>query len=168
MNHKPRSTIHEFLQNKPNLLYPQMNVNTVTTKDYENKQLYRCGQNKPNSNPIQTQSKPILTQYKPKTNPIQTQYLTALRSVAQDKFHRNDKKGAFSAQREAESSSSGTTPHYIVNKTSTAGLSGPAILILQPSGIGRVLPPPYQLYEVPPNIGASKGQPQCLQRICQQ
>ena len=40
-----------------------MNVNTVITKDYENKTLGEHGKNKPNSNPI-----------KPNTNPIQTQF----------------------------------------------------------------------------------------------
>ena len=51
------------MQNKPNLLDAQMNVNTVITKDYENKSNWKLGENKPNSKPIQTQ-------YKPKTNPI--------------------------------------------------------------------------------------------------
>jgi hypothetical protein len=47
------------MQNKPNLLNAQMNVNTVVTKDYEKTGLSDKGK----TNPIQTQ-------YKPKTNPI--------------------------------------------------------------------------------------------------
>ncbi len=48
-----------FMQNKPNLPKAQMNVNTVITKDYENKRLCRC-----------VKTNPIQTQYKAKTNPI--------------------------------------------------------------------------------------------------
>ncbi len=40
------------MQNKPNSLNAQMNVNTVITEDYENERLRRRGENKPNSNPI--------------------------------------------------------------------------------------------------------------------
>jgi len=58
------------MQNKPNLLNDQMNVNKVLTKDYENKTLGGCGKNKPNSNPNKANTNPI----KAKTNPIQTQY----------------------------------------------------------------------------------------------
>ncbi len=36
-----------FMQNKANLLDAQMNVSSVLTKDYENKRLCRCGENKP-------------------------------------------------------------------------------------------------------------------------
>ncbi len=47
-----------------------MNVNTVITKDYENKRLADAAK----TNPIQTQYKantnPIQSQYKPNTNPI--------------------------------------------------------------------------------------------------
>ena len=39
------------MQNKPNFGKAQMNVNTVITKDYENKRLRRLRENKPNSNP---------------------------------------------------------------------------------------------------------------------
>ena len=53
-----------FMQNKPNLLYAQMNVISVKTKDYENVRPFSRGQNKPNSNPIQTQSNPISMQNK--------------------------------------------------------------------------------------------------------
>jgi len=48
-----------FLTNKANFLKAQMNVNKVLTKDYEKKTLGESGKNKPNSNPIQTQSNPI-------------------------------------------------------------------------------------------------------------
>jgi len=48
-----------IMQNKPNFQNAQMNVNTVITKDYENKRLYRC-----------VKTNPIQTQYNPKTNPI--------------------------------------------------------------------------------------------------
>ena len=51
--------ISHFMQNKPNFPESQMNVNKVLTKDYENKTLGEHGKNKPNSNPIQTQSNPI-------------------------------------------------------------------------------------------------------------
>ena len=37
-----------FMQNKPNLLDAQMNVSSITTKDYENKQNWTLGENKPN------------------------------------------------------------------------------------------------------------------------
>jgi hypothetical protein len=47
------------MQNKPNLLDAQMNVNAVMTKDYENKS---------NWNLVKT--KPIQSQYKANTNPI--------------------------------------------------------------------------------------------------
>jgi len=81
-----------FMQNKPNLLDVQMNVNKVLTKDYENKTLGERGKNKANSKPIKpnfpdTQmnvSKVLTKDYeniancklcenKANTNPIQTQ-----------------------------------------------------------------------------------------------
>jgi len=69
--------IRLFMQNKPNFQNAQINVNIVLTKDYAEKDTWWSGKNKPNSNPIQTQSNPIKankmpkqTQYKPKTNPI--------------------------------------------------------------------------------------------------
>jgi hypothetical protein len=62
-----------FMQNKPNLLDAQMNVNLVYTKDYENIANWKRGENKPNSKPIKANTKPIQTQYKPNTNPKQTQ-----------------------------------------------------------------------------------------------
>jgi len=45
---KPRGTMNYFMQNKPNLLNVQMNVNKVLTKDYENVRLHRRPENKPN------------------------------------------------------------------------------------------------------------------------
>ncbi|HIJ53038.1 MAG TPA: hypothetical protein HPP66_07770, partial [Planctomycetes bacterium] len=48
-----------FMQNKPNFQKAQMNVSRVSTKDYEDETLGERGKNKPNSNPIQTQSNPI-------------------------------------------------------------------------------------------------------------
>jgi hypothetical protein len=59
-----------FMQNKPNLLYAQMNISSVITKDYENIANCKLGENKPNSNPIKANTNPIRTQYEPKTNPI--------------------------------------------------------------------------------------------------
>jgi len=52
-----------FMQNKPNFWKSQMNVNKVLTRDYEKKTLGEHGKNKPNSNPIQTQTNPIQTQF---------------------------------------------------------------------------------------------------------
>ncbi len=40
------------MQNKPNFLDAQMNINTVLTKDYENKRLRTRRENKPKTNPI--------------------------------------------------------------------------------------------------------------------
>jgi len=65
-----------FMQNKPNFRNAQMNVSTVITKDYENIANCKLCENKPNTNPIQTQSKPIQTQSKPiqsQSKPIQSQ-----------------------------------------------------------------------------------------------
>jgi len=90
--------ISPFLTNKPNLLNAQMNVSRVSTRDYEKMTLGERGKNKANSNPIQTQTKPISekaemnvnkvlakdyenkprfrpNQNKPNTKPIQTQSL---------------------------------------------------------------------------------------------
>jgi hypothetical protein len=57
-----------------------MNVTKVLTTDYDKKDTWSSGKNKPNSKPIQTQSNPIKanktpkqTQFKPKTNPISEQ-----------------------------------------------------------------------------------------------
>ena len=54
-----------YMQNKPNFRKSQMNVNLYNTTDYENKSNWKLGENKPNTNPIQTQSKPIQSQLKP-------------------------------------------------------------------------------------------------------
>ena len=51
--------ISSFLTNKANFPDDQMNVNKVLTKDYENKSNWTLGENKPNTNPIQSQTKPI-------------------------------------------------------------------------------------------------------------
>ena len=48
-----------FMQNKANLLDSQMNVNKVSTKDYENERLRTRRQNKAKTKPKQTQSNPI-------------------------------------------------------------------------------------------------------------
>ncbi len=53
-----------------------MNVNKVLTKDYEKIDTWWSGKNKPNTNPIQTQSKPIQTQFEPKTNPNKANFCT--------------------------------------------------------------------------------------------
>jgi len=53
---------HSFMQNKPNFLDAQMNVNSILTKDYERNDIFAVPENKPNSNPIQTQSNPISKQ----------------------------------------------------------------------------------------------------------
>ena len=65
------------MQNKAKFQKVKMNVNKVLTNAYEKKTLGQRGKNKPNTNPIQSQSNPIKankmpkqTQYKPKTNPI--------------------------------------------------------------------------------------------------
>ena len=55
---------------KPNFLNGKMNISYAITKDYENVRLHRRGETKPNSNPIQSQSNPIQTQFKPNSNPI--------------------------------------------------------------------------------------------------
>jgi hypothetical protein len=54
------------MQNKPNLLYAQMNVNTIIAKDYEK----TGSSDKGKTNPIQTQFKANQSQYKANTNPI--------------------------------------------------------------------------------------------------
>ncbi len=48
-----------FMRNKPNLLNAQMNLTKALANDYEKKTLGKRGKNKPNSNPIQTQTNPI-------------------------------------------------------------------------------------------------------------
>ena len=60
------------MQNKPNFQKSQMNVNIYNTTDYENKSNWTLGENKPNSNPIQTQTKPICRMPKMSVNSILT------------------------------------------------------------------------------------------------
>jgi len=43
------------MQNKPNFRKAKMNVISILTKDYENEQLCRRGENKPNQTQLQTQ-----------------------------------------------------------------------------------------------------------------
>jgi len=64
---------HLFMQNKPNFRKNQMNVTDLLTRDYERKDTWSSGKNKPNSKPIQTQFKANTNPNKPNTNPIQTQ-----------------------------------------------------------------------------------------------
>jgi len=58
------------MQNKPNLPKAQMNLTSLITVVYENKSNWTLGENKPNTNPIRTQSNPIKANKMPK----QTQY----------------------------------------------------------------------------------------------
>jgi len=53
-----------FMQNKPNFQKAQMNVNTVLTMDYDKKDTWWSGKNKPNSKPIQSQTNPIYEKQK--------------------------------------------------------------------------------------------------------
>jgi len=58
------------MQNKPNLLAPQMNVTSVLTKYYENKSNRKLGENKANTKPIKANTKPIQTQFPKSQNEI--------------------------------------------------------------------------------------------------
>jgi hypothetical protein len=49
------------MQNKPNLLRGKTNATFFATKYYENNLCLVLLENKPNTNPIQTQSNPIFT-----------------------------------------------------------------------------------------------------------
>ena len=51
------------MQNKPNLLAPQMNVTSFYTVDYENKSNWKLGENKANTKPIKANTNPIQTQF---------------------------------------------------------------------------------------------------------
>ena len=51
-----------FMQNKPNLLNAQINVTSILTKDYEKNEIFTVPENKPNTNPNQSQFKPNQTQ----------------------------------------------------------------------------------------------------------
>jgi len=53
------------MQNKPNLLNAEMNVTKAYTGGYENKCLRRNRKNKAKTNPKQSQSNPIQTQFIP-------------------------------------------------------------------------------------------------------
>jgi len=70
--------ITPFLTNKANFQKSQMNVSDLSIREYEQKDTWSSGKNKPKTKPIQSQykanSNPIQTQNKPKTNPKQTQY----------------------------------------------------------------------------------------------
>jgi hypothetical protein len=52
------------MQNKPNFRKAKMNVSIFSQMDYENKCNWTLGENKPNSNPIQSQSNPIAERVK--------------------------------------------------------------------------------------------------------
>jgi len=52
------------MQNKANFQKSQMNVNNYSIIDYENISDWTLGENKPNSKPIQTQTKPICQRVK--------------------------------------------------------------------------------------------------------
>ncbi len=73
------------MQNKPNLREAQMNVNKVSTKDYENKRLCRRRENKPN----QTQ---FLYQYAQNKANFNTKY------AKQSQFKPNFKRGTYAAE----------------------------------------------------------------------
>ncbi len=82
-----------FMQNKPNFQKSQMNVSIYLQKVYENKSNWTLGQNKPNSKPISVRPKMSANVYviedyenetalRPKkTNPIQTQSNPVLSAV---------------------------------------------------------------------------------------
>jgi hypothetical protein len=63
------------MQNKPNFQKSQMNVNISTKMSYENKCNWTLGENKPNSNPIQTQFKPNQSQFAERAKLMQSLYL---------------------------------------------------------------------------------------------
>jgi len=55
MTTEPQTTNYLIMQNKPNFLNIQMNVSPVMTKHYEQKTPLRQSENKPKTNPKQTQ-----------------------------------------------------------------------------------------------------------------
>ncbi len=59
-----------IMQNKPNLLNAQMNVNAVVTNDYENQRLADMAKTKPIQTQYKANTKPIQSQYKANTDPI--------------------------------------------------------------------------------------------------
>jgi hypothetical protein len=61
-----------YMENKANFPKVKLNVNNVLTKDYDKMDTWLAGKNKPNTNPIQSQSNPIKANKMPKqtqTNP---------------------------------------------------------------------------------------------------
>jgi len=58
------------MQNKPNFQKSQMNLNSLLTKDYENKSNWTLGESKPNSKPI----KPNFKKAKMNINSIITKH----------------------------------------------------------------------------------------------
>ena len=72
--------ISSFMQNKANSPNVQLNLNIFITKNYAISNCLTKVKNKPNSKPIQTQSKPILGQYQgcqSQNKPKQTQKMNA-------------------------------------------------------------------------------------------
>ena len=76
---KRPATSDKSMQNKPNFRKAQMNLTSLITANYENNRLRGRRENKPNSNPIQTQfipaqpvAKPEQTQSNPVSNPART------------------------------------------------------------------------------------------------
>jgi len=70
--------ISSFMQNKANFQKSQMNITSVKTMNYEQITMNNDNKNKPNTNPIQTQSNPIKANKMPKqtqSNPIQPPFL---------------------------------------------------------------------------------------------
>jgi len=64
-----------------------MNVNKVLTKDYEKMSNWAICENKPNSNPIQTQTKPISEAKKADACVFKPALEAATRRFAQDDLH---------------------------------------------------------------------------------
>ena len=58
------------MQNKPNVKYAKIDLNSYITRKYEQLDIWLFRQNKANSNPIKPKTNPIQTQLKPK----QTQF----------------------------------------------------------------------------------------------
>ena len=73
--------IRPFMQNEPNFQKSQMYVNKVITREYEKKDTWWSGKNKPKTNPIKANSNPIKANIMPKQTqfkPNQTQFLPAI------------------------------------------------------------------------------------------
>ncbi len=84
---KLTNQFESIMQNKPNLPAPQMNVNKVLTRDYENNSNWKPGENKANTKPIKANfirhslgeggTNPIptpKTSFHPQNKPNQTQF----------------------------------------------------------------------------------------------